>query len=163
MMFFISDAWKAKQNTSIIRWVLFSITGISPIRLPSTLMAANNLTGGWPASFQHQGRDRELQWLTIFFMSLVVLVILTPSHQSCRGILPTRLGNQPVNLLSQDPVMQLLLCHRQLSTYPAWICEMPVAWSYIFLHLWQNQLCCIFWNKNDWIRVVSIWKNRYIR
>ena len=133
-------------------------------RLPSTLLAAH-----WsgmrpsPADFLHEGKDCKLPWLTIFFMSLVVLVILTPSPQSCRGILPTRLGNQPVNLLSQDPVMQLLLCHRQLSTYPAWICEMPVAWSYIFLHLWQNQLCCIFWNKNDWIRVVSIWKNRYIR
>ena len=81
-----------------------------PTRLPSTLMAANHWSGGRPASFLQQGLHCELQWLTTFFMSPVVLV-KTPSPPSCRGILPRRPGNQPVNLPRREKNMQPLLCH----------------------------------------------------
>ena len=76
-------------------------------------MAANHWSGGRPASFQHQGRDCELQWLIIFFMSPVVLIspILTYSTPPYRGILPPRLGNQPANLPRREKGMQPLLCH----------------------------------------------------
>ena len=82
---------------------------ISLTRLPSTLEAANHWSGGRPASFQHKGRDCELQWLTMFFMSPVVLMVTT-SPQSCRGILPRRLGKQLGNLPKGDTIMQPLLC-----------------------------------------------------
>ena len=58
-------------------------------------------------SFLRQGLDCELQLLTMFFMSLGVVMVITDS-QSYRGIQPMSLGNQLEALLLQDLTMQLL-------------------------------------------------------
>ena len=76
-------------------------------RWPNILLVSANWSGGRLASFLGQGLDCEPQWLTMFFMSLGVVMVITAS-QSYRGIQPMSLGNQLEALLLQDLTMQLL-------------------------------------------------------
>ena len=108
----LSDAC---ETYKISRLLLSFKTDISPTRLPSTLVSANHWSGRRPASFLHQDLDCRLPRLTKFFMSPVVcMVLLTTSPQSCRGILPPRLGNKPANLRWGRQAMQPLRCHLRI-------------------------------------------------
>ena len=89
---------------------LFSQFTLFTCRWPNTLVAAT-WSGEWwrAATFQHQDGDWEPHWLTMSFMLLAVLAIITTSPQSWPGIHPRSPGNMLAILLWGEPSMQLLL------------------------------------------------------